>query len=236
MRSVSRAQSNAVSTTRRSFLISFATGCHQLRPVGSIDAPSGDGWESGRASRRLDGVEAPFARNAFELGGAAVAERDSRPWCCSRRPGSRSSKERLKAPQEADACGLGSGVEVAGQDHVHRPLADDRLDRLNGRGGLQLALELVLRLPRRQVVDEQDLADAVRYVNLCDERRRRKVRRARCELLVELAHSEQWPAARDRRAVAVVEKAGCLVVNVVVGIEDLGDGVVLGCLKPPGKR
>src|SRR5207248_7796335 len=60
--------------------------------------------------------------------------------------------ERLQAAQEADAGCVRRRVEVAGQDHVSVPFVDELLDPAGGRDRLELALELELQLPRRQVV------------------------------------------------------------------------------------
>ena len=135
--------------------------------------------------------------------------------------------ERLEPPQEADARRLRHGVEVAGEDDVAPPLGDELLDELRRRDRLQLTFVLELRLPRRQVVDEQDRPDRRGHVDLGDDRRDGEVGRARAELLVELRDVEQRPAACDRGAVAVAEQAAGLVRDVQLWVEDLAHRVAV---------
>ena len=76
--------------------------------------------------------------------------------CSPRHRGSRrSSLQRLAAGEEAHACRVRIGGEVAGEDDVGIETAGELLEDTRRRDRLQLALALELQLPVRHVVRKQ---------------------------------------------------------------------------------
>jgi hypothetical protein len=67
--------------------------------------------------------------------------------------------ERLPAWPEADAGGVWIGVEIADQHHLRVLVADALLDEPGRRNGLQYALVLIVQLPVREMIDEEQWAD-----------------------------------------------------------------------------
>jgi hypothetical protein len=100
------------------------------------------------------------------------------------------------------------------------------LDEARRRKRLQLALVLELELPAQHVVHEDERPEGLGRGDLGDEGRAGEVARARRGVEVDLVHLVDWPAARDRRPLAVVLALG-LVRDVVAVAEQVDDLVVL---------
>ena len=84
------------------------------------------------------------------------------------------------------------------------PLARELLDEARRRERLQLALLLVLELPARDVVDEDERPERLGRGDLGDGRRAGEVGGARRHVQVDLVHPVDRPAAPDRGALAVL--------------------------------
>jgi hypothetical protein len=135
--------------------------------------------------------------------------------------------QRLAAAPEMHAGRLRNGVEVAGDDHVQAPPADQRLDGPGRRHGLQFALVLEVEPEVGVVVGEQQRADRLRRQDLGDQRHAGELLvRARGHVQVDLVHVAERPAAGDRGARPVGLPAR-LVGEVVAGAEQPHDLVVV---------